>query len=89
MLDRSPVDSSIYEEAANVFVMLVSATDLDSTSNAEISYTVNATEFTMDAATGRLTTSTALDRETQSSYNIQICASDQGATPESVCASVS
>ena len=69
--------------------MLVSATDLDSTSNADISYTVDATEFTMDATTGRLTTSTALDRESQSSYNIQICASDQGTTPSSTCVSVS
>ena len=68
--------------------MLVSATDLDSTSNADISYTVNAIEFTMDATTGRLTTSTALDREFQSSYTIEICASDQGTTPNSICASV-
>ncbi|KAI6657178.1 protocadherin Fat 4-like [Oopsacas minuta] len=85
IFDRSPIASSIFEETANVFVMLVSATDLDSTTNGEISYTVNSTDFTMDATTGRLTTSTALDRETQASYTLMICAFDKGATPMSVC----
>ena len=69
--------------------MLVSATDLDSTSNGEISYSVNSANFNMDSTTGRLTTSAALDRETTPTYPIIICASDQGATSLSVCETVS
>ena len=69
--------------------MLVSATDLDSTTNGEITYSVNSTNFNMDSATGRLTTSLALDRETTPSFLITICASDQGSTVLSVCEMVS
>ena len=78
------------EELVNGFIMLVSATDADSTTNAFISYSVDLTEFTMDPSTGILTTTTiALNRETTSSYFITICARDGGSTILSVCQSVS
>ena len=89
LIDRNPVNTFILEEAINVFVMLVSATDLDSTSNGAITYSVNSTSFNMDSTTGRLTTNAALDRETTPSFTIMICASDQGSTALSVCESVS
>ena len=70
--------------------MLVSATDLDSTTNAELTYSVDlTTEFNMDPNTGVLTTKIPLDRETISTYSPEICASDGGSPTLSVCHSVS
>ena len=68
--------------------MLVSATDLDSTINAQIQYSVDLnSDFEINAA-GILTTKIALDRESTSSYLTTICASDGGTPSLSICESV-
>ena len=88
-LDRPPIDSFV-DESKDSFIMLVSATDLDSTTNAEIIYSVDlSTEFNMDSNTGILTTKIPLDRETISTYSPKICATDGGTNSLSVCQLVS
>ena len=78
------------EEIQDAFILLVSATDQDSTTNAIIEYSVDlTTEFAMDPSTGVLTTKIPLDRETTPSYFVTICAKDNGTTVLSVCQSVS
>ena len=72
------------------FIMLVSATDLDSTTNAQLTYSVDlTTEFNMGSITGILTTNVPLDRETISTYSPRICATDGGSPSLSVCQLVS
>ncbi|KAI6657158.1 hypothetical protein LOD99_15944 [Oopsacas minuta] len=83
---RPPVDSIVDEEIVDAFIMLVSATDLDSGLNAMITYSVIPdTQFAMDATTGILTTKMALDREVLSSYSPRICATDGGSPSNQVC----
>ena len=64
-------------------VITVSATDNDATTNAELVYAIssgfNAFHFVIDTTTGDISVNvTALDRETQSSYNLVVTACDKG-----------
>ncbi|KAK1343482.1 hypothetical protein QTO34_016262 [Cnephaeus nilssonii] len=63
------------------FILQVSATDLDSDTNAQITYTLHgpgADEFKLDPHTGVLTTLTALDRERKDVYSLVAKATDGG-----------
>nr|KAF6446705.1 FAT atypical cadherin 2 [Rousettus aegyptiacus] len=63
------------------FILKVSATDLDSDTNAQITYSLHgpgADEFKLDPHTGELTTLTALDREKKDSYSLVAKATDGG-----------
>ncbi|XP_006863959.1 PREDICTED: protocadherin Fat 2 [Chrysochloris asiatica] len=63
------------------FILKVSATDLDSDTNAQIMYSLHGpgTEaFKLDPHTGELTTLTALDRERKDVYNLVAKATDGG-----------
>ncbi|XP_054424121.1 protocadherin Fat 2 isoform X1 [Pteronotus mesoamericanus] len=63
------------------FILKVSATDLDSDTNAQITYTLHgpgADEFKLDPHTGVLTTLTALDRERKDVYSLVAKATDGG-----------
>nr|XP_027794365.1 protocadherin Fat 2 [Marmota flaviventris] len=63
------------------FILKVSATDLDTDTNAQIMYSLHgpgAHEFKLDPHTGELTTFTALDREKKDVYNLVAKATDGG-----------
>ncbi|XP_039095434.1 protocadherin Fat 2 [Hyaena hyaena] len=63
------------------FILKVSATDLDSDTNAQITYSLHgpgAEEFKLDPHTGELTTLTALDREKKDTYSLVAKATDGG-----------
>ncbi|XP_043455316.1 protocadherin Fat 2 [Prionailurus bengalensis] len=63
------------------FILKVSATDLDSETNAQITYSLHgpgADEFKLDPHTGELTTLTALDREKKDTYSLVAKATDGG-----------
>ncbi|XP_038519511.1 LOW QUALITY PROTEIN: protocadherin Fat 2 [Canis lupus familiaris] len=63
------------------FILKVSATDLDSDTNAQITYSLHgpgADEFKLDPHTGELTTLTALDREKKDTYSLVAKATDGG-----------
>ncbi|KAM5298302.1 protocadherin Fat 2 [Ctenodactylus gundi] len=63
------------------FILKVSATDLDTDTNAQITYSLHgpgAREFKLDPHTGELTTLTALDRETKDLYSLVAKATDGG-----------
>ncbi|XP_026937292.1 protocadherin Fat 2 isoform X1 [Sagmatias obliquidens] len=63
------------------FILKVSATDLDSDTNAQITYSLHgpgADEFKLDPHTGELTTLTALDREKKDAYSLVAKATDGG-----------
>ncbi|XP_003464523.3 protocadherin Fat 2 isoform X2 [Cavia porcellus] len=63
------------------FILKVSATDLDTDTNAQITYSLHgpgAHEFKMDPHTGELTTLTALDRERKDMYSLVAKATDGG-----------
>ncbi|XP_036704320.1 protocadherin Fat 2 isoform X3 [Balaenoptera musculus] len=63
------------------FILKVSATDLDSDTNAQITYSLHgpgADEFKLDPHTGELTTLTALDRERKDAYSLVAKATDGG-----------
>ncbi|XP_025148164.2 protocadherin Fat 2 [Bubalus bubalis] len=63
------------------FILKVSATDLDSDTNAQITYSLHgpgADEFKLDPHTGELTTLTALDREKKDVYSLVAKATDGG-----------
>ncbi|XP_036900751.1 protocadherin Fat 2 [Sturnira hondurensis] len=63
------------------FILQVSATDLDSDTNAQITYTLHgpgADEFKLDPHTGVLTTLTTLDRERKDVYSLVAKATDGG-----------
>eukprot|EP00069_Balaena_mysticetus_P017270 bmy_10540T0 len=63
------------------FILKVSATDLDSDTNAQITYSLHgpgADEFKLDPHTGELTTLTALDREKKDAYSLIAKATDGG-----------
>ncbi|XP_057586594.1 protocadherin Fat 2 isoform X2 [Hippopotamus amphibius kiboko] len=62
-------------------ILKVSATDLDSDTNAQITYSLHgpgADEFKMDPHTGELTTLTVLDREKKDAYSLVAKATDGG-----------
>ena len=78
-----PYSQSISEDlTTSSFVISVLATDLDATTNAELFYSissgVNAIHFAIDSTNGDIALNTTLDRETQSSYNIEVTACDMG-----------
>ncbi|KAI8496579.1 hypothetical protein Bbelb_258780 [Branchiostoma belcheri] len=83
--DQSPTfDSSSYnfealEGTTGVVVGTILATDMDTGSNADFSYTIypNGSPFSIDA-NGAITVSTPLDRETTDSYTLTILAGDMG-----------
>ncbi|XP_019636288.1 PREDICTED: protein dachsous-like [Branchiostoma belcheri] len=83
--DENPTfDSSSYnfealEGTTGVVVGTVLATDMDTGSNADFSYTIypNGSPFSIDA-NGAITVSTPLDRETTDSYTLTILAEDMG-----------
>ncbi|XP_070426535.1 protocadherin Fat 2 [Equus przewalskii] len=63
------------------FILKVSATDLDSDTNAQITYSLHgpgADEFKLDPHTGELTTLAALDREKKDVYSLVAKATDGG-----------
>ncbi|EPY88630.1 FAT tumor suppressor 2, partial [Camelus ferus] len=63
------------------FILKVSATDLDSDTNAQITYSLHgpgADEFKLDPHTGELITLTALDRERKDVYSLVAKATDGG-----------
>uniref|UniRef100_A0A2K6QA51 Protocadherin Fat 2 n=1 Tax=Rhinopithecus roxellana TaxID=61622 RepID=A0A2K6QA51_RHIRO len=63
------------------FILKVSATDLDTDTNAQITYSLHgpgAHEFKLDPHTGELTTLTALDRERKDVFNLVAKATDGG-----------
>jgi protocadherin Fat 4 len=63
-------------------IVTVSATDIDSSSNGDVSYVildgVGKDHFSIDSSTGYVTTTTSLDRETQDSYILTLQARDGG-----------
>ncbi|KAM4826977.1 protocadherin Fat 2 [Thomomys bottae] len=62
-------------------ILKVSATDLDTDTNAQITYTLHgpgASEFKLDPHTGVLTSLNALDREQKDMYNLVVKATDGG-----------
>ena len=73
----------------DLFVYLylqVTATDQDRGANAEITYGIETNEnanlpFTITPTTGEIRTSGRLDRETKSSYEISVTATDKGKNP--------
>ncbi|XP_040851121.1 protocadherin Fat 2 [Ochotona curzoniae] len=63
------------------FILKVSATDMDTDTNAQITYSLHgpgAHEFKMDPHTGELSTLTGLDRERKELYNLVTKATDGG-----------
>ncbi|XP_004697154.1 protocadherin Fat 2 [Echinops telfairi] len=67
--------------APRLFVLKVSATDLDADTNAQITYSLHgpgSEDFKLDPHTGELTTTTALDRERKDVYNLVAKATDGG-----------
>ncbi|KAM9693635.1 protocadherin Fat 2 [Trichechus inunguis] len=63
------------------FILKVSATDLDTDTNAQITYSLHgpgSEEFKLDPYSGELTTLTALDREKKAVYNLVAKATDGG-----------
>ncbi|KAF5307382.1 hypothetical protein FQR65_LT07099 [Abscondita terminalis] len=63
-------------------ILQVTATDLDSDENGRVSYSIirgdNHDQFNIDADTGYLSVASALDRESISSYVLEILAKDNG-----------
>ena len=84
--DNAPVFSEmsyvakILENATlNAFVLMVSATDADTGSNAEITYEFaggSGGPFNISGTNGSITVGRALDRERNSSYNLVVLAKD-------------
>ncbi|XP_048189325.1 protocadherin Fat 4 [Perognathus longimembris pacificus] len=71
-------------------VLLVNASDADSSTNAVISYSLmggNA-QFTINPSTGQIITSALLDRETKDNYTLVVVASDAG-SPKPLSSSTS
>ena len=64
-------------------VLKVLATDDDTGSNAEISYSFEkpVASFTVDSKTGVIKTAASLDRETKESYRFEVTAVDHGIPP--------
>ena len=78
-----PYSQSISEDLMiSSFVISVLAEDMDATTNAELFYSissgVNSIHFAIDITNGDIYLNTILDRETQSSYNLEVTACDMG-----------
>lgn len=74
---------SKFSEQINQFTLFqITATDLDSDKNGEISYSVirgdNQNQFEIDEKTGYVSVAGELDRESVSSYVLEILAKDNG-----------
>ncbi len=76
MFNQSSYSASVREDAtAGTRVHTATATDIDANSN--ITYTISGTIFTIDKSSGEIRVAEALDRETTSSYTVEITAFDQ------------
>uniref|UniRef100_A0A8C5P425 FAT atypical cadherin 4 n=1 Tax=Jaculus jaculus TaxID=51337 RepID=A0A8C5P425_JACJA len=71
-------------------VLLVNASDADTSTNAVISYSIigGNSPFTINPSTGQIITSALLDRETKDNYTLIVVATDAG-SPESLSSSTS
>ncbi|KAM6946229.1 LOW QUALITY PROTEIN: protocadherin-16 [Aplochiton taeniatus] len=70
-------------------VLVVSASDLDQGPNGEVTYgIVSPDSFTVNPATGAVTTTRALDRERQEHYTVTVYARDGGLPPNYAKATV-
>ena len=82
IFDKSLYQSSVPENMAGAYVTTVSATDKDSTSNGELTYSfvdsATSQNFIIDNATGVVTTAVAFDRETIDVYEFVVKAVDGG-----------
>ena len=93
--DNAPEFSrAVYEGAvaegqpAGSSVVTVVTSDRDEGSNAEVTFTVNSTVFTVDPQTGVVSTLQTLDFEQTVSYQVIVLAMDHGTTPLSSTAMV-
>ncbi|XP_036445151.1 protocadherin Fat 4 [Colossoma macropomum] len=93
LFSSSSFHTSIPEDApTGSDVLLVNASDADVGQNGVISYSLSGGDgqFSINPATGQIITSSLLDRETRSSYQLLVVASDGGQpTPLSSSAMVS
>lgn len=64
-------------------VLKVVATDDDTGTNAQISYSIEqlVSAFTVDSSSGVIKTTVSLDRETKGSYQFEVTATDHGSPP--------
>ena len=73
-------------------VVMVTASDADSTSNAQLMYSIESGNvggvFSINANSGQIKTVKLLDRETVSVYHLVVKATDQGSPPRSSTAKV-
>ena len=83
--DNSPVfapASNKVTVAENVpvgsIVYTATATDADSGSNAELTYSINSTDFTINSSSGEIITAVSLDHETLDSYTLAVTTQDGG-----------
>ncbi|XP_033122343.1 protocadherin-15-like [Anneissia japonica] len=89
--DNNPIFNSSHlaftvpEGISGEIVGQVQAYDLDEpgTINSQVEFTLISDAFTIDPVTGVITTSEALDRETQAQYMITVTAQDKAANPRS------
>ncbi|KAG8278057.1 Cadherin EGF LAG seven-pass G-type receptor 2 [Homalodisca vitripennis] len=87
VFDNAPYTASVFEDApVGSTVLIVAATDGDVGQNAQITYLLTSsigenTDFVINAQTGAVTTTKALDRETQSGYLLTVTARDNGNPP--------
>jgi hypothetical protein len=92
----APHNSTFYvaeNEPGGLVVVNLTATDADDGLNGEVRYVLTAGAgspqmFTVDVATGVLTTADALDRETQADYNLTVTAYDRGTPPRSTTTTI-
>lgn len=86
VFENAPYAVSVFEDAPiGTTVLVVSATDSDVGQNAQITYSLGTesddqeiTEFVINAQTGAITTTRALDRELVSGYLLTVTARDGG-----------
>ena len=84
--------SSVRNLSAGQAVVRVFATDADSGLNGNIRFSIKSGDalgqFQIDAVTGVITTTAALNREAIASYSLSIAARDQGSVPREAVATV-
>lgn len=88
IFEKSLASFRVTENALNgTIIMRLNATDADLGENAHIIYTLitDTNDFHVDPITGVLAISSALDRERQELYELQIRASDNANSPERPC----
>ena len=76
------------DEPIGTSILTVEASDMDTGSNAEITFSTNSTEFAINLQTGVLSTRTLLDFEQREDYEVFVFASDAGTPPLSSTARV-